>query len=132
MPKKIMWACAVAPRANPRMSKIANKKPDFRVRDILIFLSNSNAHRNTPLLLELRWIPMPGMGTRPPILFQMLREELGAGRIRGQPVAMQQEIVDLVGEDQFLDIDLLFAQRLGELRPGCPAPQHPCASPGCR
>src|SRR5579864_928066 len=44
------------------------------------------------------------------MLFQMAVEEIGGSAIAGKPVAIQQEIVNVVGENKLLDGDAAGAQ----------------------
>lgn len=49
------------------------------------------------------------------MLFQVFGKEIRGRRIGRQPIAMQQEVVDLVRKYEFFDVDSLLAQSLREL-----------------
>ena len=48
-------------------------------------------------------------------VFQVTPKKFVGCRIGFQPVAVQQEVVDFVGEDELLEVDALPAQGFGKL-----------------
>ena len=52
-----------------------------------------------------------GIGIR---LLQVFSEKLSGGAIGLDPTFLREETVDLIGEDEFLEFDTLFAQSLNE------------------
>jgi len=42
------------------------------------------------------------------LLLELAVEEIGGGFVAGEPVVMEQEVVDFVGEYELLDLDIAF------------------------
>lgn len=90
---------------------------DVIVQYVTVARNEAKEDMTNEILLQLVDFMVPG-GVRvlkTTSAFQVTPQKFVGRRIGPQPVAVQQEVVDFVGEDELLEVDALLAQGFGKL-----------------